>query len=667
MSKDWDKYIDEAWSEADKDARIAERNAWLDENAVVYGPDHVTSYYVNKNEDHIESGTGRLLSTKESRAKQDIPQWKKFEIGRLEDVDGHIVPGPNALEKDFKQYGKNIAKTGRAKTMDKKRDWDVKTGWEKRIKVDFGSIGPNHVRWSHWTYKERDIVARKVHESASVSRDHGPRSKKMEEWAKENAPIMIDFARDHKTMPDWAHADYRESGIPEHVQVVWQRKDPDDMTSPADWAYDPPYPWEKGEEPAWSAPVVESDIEAANRYRESVGLPPVEKSQNDKLRDALSAANSRPDVEVREFNPETGQLELMPETKPKKIMPKDMTKTPLEKAKNWASETHHGKAHQNRWNRVAATMGADNGADPYTFDEVKKIWKQFGKNARWTVAIDWFDTDDEDVKGMVDYHLAPPMQGHYTREEYVTLWGFEPTVCEIADWHNKLAIIDAAIKMPNYWLEGAPVQATEVWSYNGGDWKKVEKIEKIVPPEPVELPNLEPAQEMKPVLTVKNTHVDATPDSNRLELAVVKRLLEMDEAEADQFYTDHKGDSITWVTQREPSVGPHVVSVLFHNDKPIAKKKSRFEEFSHLPYWTKAQAEKYFIDVKKAGTYSRRSLDGAWNTVKGYYEVLSIKPIALAATQEMEDIERQMDDAIRKNDWSAVSRLATKMIQLKSK
>ena len=46
-----------------------------------------------------------------------------------------------------------------------KQDWDVETGWEKRIKVDFGSLGPNHVRWSHWTYKERDIVARKIHEN----------------------------------------------------------------------------------------------------------------------------------------------------------------------------------------------------------------------------------------------------------------------------------------------------------------------------------------------------------------------------------------------------------------------------------------------------------------------------------------------------------------------
>ena len=141
---------------------------------------------------------------------------------------------------------------------DRKRDWEVITGWEKRIAVDFGSIGPNHVRWSDWTYKERDIVARKVHGKTQIDNFDGPRSKAAEDWAKENAPIMVDFARDNKPMPDWAHADYRESGVPEYVTVVWQRERPEDPASPADWAYDPPGPWEPGEEPAWSARPMES-------------------------------------------------------------------------------------------------------------------------------------------------------------------------------------------------------------------------------------------------------------------------------------------------------------------------------------------------------------------------------------------------------------------------
>ena len=76
-----------------------------------------------------------------------------------------------------------------------------------------------------------------------------------DDWRKENAPIMIDFARDGKPMPDWAHADYRESGIPEHVQVIWKRENPNDMASKGDWAYDPPHPWQIGEDPPWSAKI----------------------------------------------------------------------------------------------------------------------------------------------------------------------------------------------------------------------------------------------------------------------------------------------------------------------------------------------------------------------------------------------------------------------------
>ena len=136
---------------------------------------------------------------------------------------------------------------------ERKQDWTVLTGWEKRIAVDFGSLGPVHARWSDWTWKERDIVARKVHESAGISRDHGPRSRRMDEWAQENAGVMVEFSRDGKPMPDWAHAEFRPSGVPEYVQVVWKRERPDDPASPADWAYDPPGPWtDPGEEPLWS-------------------------------------------------------------------------------------------------------------------------------------------------------------------------------------------------------------------------------------------------------------------------------------------------------------------------------------------------------------------------------------------------------------------------------
>ena len=619
----------------------------------------VTSYYVDKDERHIESGTGRVLSTKESRALEDIPEWKKFEIGRLEDVDGHTVPGPNAMQVDINQYSKNIAKTNlhktRYKNMSAKRkmDWDVITGWEKRIKVDFGSIGPNHVRWSHWTHKERDIVARKVHECELIKQDHGPQSNRMKDWAKENAPIMIDFARDHKPMPDWAHAEYRDSGVPEYVKVVWKRIGNNDITSKGDWAYDPPGPWkDKGEEPAWSSKPKDSDydpdIEAANRYRKSVGMSPVEKSQSEKLRAALLEANERPDVVVKELNPQTGQLEVIQETQVKtKIMPSDTRFTDLQKAMNWASETHHGKAHQNRWNRVAATMGADNGYDPYSYDEVKEIWEKFNKNARWTVAINWFDVEDENVEEMHHYHNAPPCQRHYTAEEFEKNWNQKPEIVNIEGWDFQM-IIDPVIREPLYQLDGKGYPSS-TWAYENGNWIR----KNAFGPGPHDKGYEEPVQEE----ITFDLPTDRTSSTNEVPDAVIEALPEMTEKEANEFYAQYKGDTIEWVTQRAPSVGPHVTSVLFHNGKPAYKKASRFSEFADLPFWTKAQAENYFIKVMKLGSYSRRSLDGHWNTVKGYCTPNTVDPIALAATQQMEDIEANLNEAMQANDWAEVVRL----------
>ena len=631
------------------------------------------------------------------------------------------------------------------------KDWDVITGWEKRIAVDFGSIGPSHVRWSHWTYKERDIVARKVHEAELIKQDHGARSKKMTAWAKENAPIMVDFARDGKTMPDWAHAGFRDSGIPTHVDVVWERDNPDDPASKGDWAYDKPYPWDEGEEPAWSSKPKDPEytgymdkkyggvisyttrkngdhvdqngnvistkesrakedvpqwrkfelgrledvdghivpgpqalpkdfeqygenivktkrnpLDDANRYRKAVGLPPLKESQSDKLRAALLNVNARPDVVVKEFNPETGTLDEIQGSaqtmKPTKIMPGDQAHTPLEKALNWGSETHHGKAHQNRWGRMAATMGAENGCDPYTFDEVKKIWQQFGKNARWTVAIDWFDSGDKDVEGMVYYHFAPAMQGNYTAADFEKLWNQEPIIVQVKGWGK--AIIDPKVGIPTYWLDGEG-DAIETWERVGDDWQKVddedddaEAIEKdkvfdefigkhVVKSQP------------KVGSTIKSKFGSKrVKQTNTLEESVIAKLPVMTEAEANEFYEQYKGDSITWVAQREPSVGPHVVGVLFHNGKPIYRKASNFGEFTYLPFWTKAQAERYFIDVVKVGSYSRRSLDGHWNTVKGYCDIDKVTPIALAATQLMEDVEANFNKAVRANDWEEVARLA---------
>ena len=312
--------------------------------------------------------------------------------------------------------------------MTRKQDWDVETGWEKRIKVDYGSIGPSHVRWSDWTYKERDIVARKVHEKIQISKDHGPRSRRMADWAKEHEPIMIGFARDDKPMPDWAHADFRESGVPEHVKVVWKRKEPDNPASPADWAYDPPGPWDKGEEPAWSAvPGGPVPLEAEGGMDPKYGgvLSYTERANGDRVDqngNVISTRESRAKEDVPNWKKfELGRLEDVdgviipgpnalpkdvekygqnvkhtnihktrdvPQDDPVKIMPDDPKHTPLEKALNWAAETRHGPEHQVRWNRVAAALGADNGYEPMTLDEIDETWVKFNRNRRWTMALD---------------------------------------------------------------------------------------------------------------------------------------------------------------------------------------------------------------------------------------------------------------------------------------
>ena len=354
---------------------------------------------------------------------------------------------------------------------ERKRDWETITGWEKRIKVDLPHAS-QHPRWSDWTYKERDIVARKFHEILSISQMHGNRSKAADAWRKENAPILIDFARDGKPMPDWAHADYRESGVPEHVEVKWSQPD---RAGPGEWVYSLPGPWDEGEEPAWSAPVelpesggMHSKFGGVISYKTMANGDHVATDGT-----VISTAESRAKEDVPDWRKfELGRLEdvdgiivpgpnALPQDeeryggnikftkRPKvnapvenpavtKIMPDDPNHTPLEKALNWASETHHGEAHQVRWNHVAAALGADNGYDPMSYEEVARLWDQFNRNKRWTVALHAvkkvspaIEVDEEvieepidkdaryDLKGTLSYQSTPPKPGStgwYTRE-----------------------------------------------------------------------------------------------------------------------------------------------------------------------------------------------------------------------------------------------------------
>ena len=75
----------------------------------------VATYRVAANGDHI-ANDGTVLSTAASRAKEDVPQWRKFELGRLQIVDNAVIPGPKALPRDIEQYGKNVKLTNIHKT-----------------------------------------------------------------------------------------------------------------------------------------------------------------------------------------------------------------------------------------------------------------------------------------------------------------------------------------------------------------------------------------------------------------------------------------------------------------------------------------------------------------------------------------------------------------------
>ena len=538
--KDWDAYIDAATDETDKESRIAERNKWLDENAVVYGPSHVTSYYEAENGDHIESGTGRLLSTRESRAKEDIPEWRKFEIGRLEDVDGHIVPGPNALERDIAQYGKNIEKTGRAKKDVAKPDtpehWELMAELMASGADSWVVDSPDNLPDWYWTLDKFAMDTGGV-------------------WGK------IQIAKGHFVFYDGS-----------------------------------------GPRGRWS-------------------LDAEEEMNNEKK------AN---------------------EEKEMKIMPNDNRFTALEKALNWAAETHHGKAHTERWNRVAAAFGADNGYDPMDKREIRKWWNHHNCNKRWTVAMEASEQAEIVAKRdaeMDEYNSDLAMQGHYTADEWLERNNADPIICRI-DGYDQLTIYDpgAGNGMPNWWLEGDG-QPTQLWRYDPktGALDFVSDLDESAP-------------KAKPQPSAEAV------ESNRLPFGQVAALPEMVEAEAKAFYKAHAGDTITWVAQREPSTGPHVVVVLYHNSIPVAKKASRFQEFEHLPIWTRNQATQYFIGEMKRGTYSRRSLDGAWNTVKGYCHPDTYQPLAVCATDGQEAHAKAIEEAMRDNRWGDVIALAQEQL-----
>ena len=245
----------------------------------------VATYRVAANGDHI-ANDGTILSTAESRAKEDVPQWRKFELGRLEILDNVVTPGPKALPKDIEQYGENVKLT-------------------KRHKVEF-------------------------------------------------------------------------------------------------------------------------------KYGAAA-----------------------------------------------KIMPDDADFSPLEKAINWASEKHHGPAHQDRWNRVAAALGASNGYPPMTPHEVVKEWNRFNRNPRWTMALNAIEAGpltekvQKHAEEMDYYHNAPPVQGNYSADEWRKRYGAYPDVAVVPKWGKY--IVDPQVREPLWKLDG-DFPASQSWDYIDGGWVNLEGL-----------------------------------------------------------------------------------------------------------------------------------------------------------------------------------------------
>ena len=303
--------------------------------------------------------------------------------------------------------------------MTRSRTWGVRTGWEKRIRVDFPLAGA-HARWSDWTDQERDIVARKYHQIAVIRDEYGARSKPAERWARENEEIMIGFSRDAKPMPGWAYDDFEDSGVPDNVDVIWHQPS---INEQGKWIYDPPKPWDKERQ------------------------TPLSQDQKDFLR--------------------------------------------------YCSEAHHGFKHQLKWARVLLATGyewditgthvdlrsvfsAAETVGVMDYAECIKFYEHHSRNRRWTQARKWYESNGrapaEDLKkvrkrdeDLYRYHNAPPVQGHYTIEEWRRAYDAEPKIVDISgDWGQY--IVDPMALIPLWKLEGEEGESTGLWEYKDGDW-----------------------------------------------------------------------------------------------------------------------------------------------------------------------------------------------------
>ena len=178
------------------------------------------------------------------------------------------------------------------------------------------------------------------------------------------------------------------------------------------------------------------------------------------------------------------------------------TPEPLASFRQWANEEQHGWDHQLRWARVLLAFDYEwegycgkrmedvfrqaERDGPMSYEDCLKWYEHHRRNKRWTAARKHYEseaelTDDDKLEREAQakrdeemrwYKYAPPMQAHYTYEEYVKLFGSQPEICLVLGWGKK-AIIDKSIDCPIYWLEGdQEYPATRCFKYDNEakDW-----------------------------------------------------------------------------------------------------------------------------------------------------------------------------------------------------
>ena len=168
----------------------------------------------------------------------------------------------------------------------------------------------------------------------------------------------------------------------------------------------------------------------------------------------------------------------------------------------YANENFRPRSHQVKWCRVLLATGYEwdgfcgkrmedifreaERAGAIDYQECLELYENHGRNPRWTEVKEWFEAEaalsdfdklerarqarrDEELRW---YKYAPPMQAHYTYDEYVKLFGSIPEICIVLGWEKK-AIIDRSIDCPIYWLEGdQDYPATRAFRYDNDaeDW-----------------------------------------------------------------------------------------------------------------------------------------------------------------------------------------------------